>query len=178
MPPLTPHHTPDPDALAPPAALVATMPTEDGPPPLGAVPSKASRAHTASSPPQRAPSRFTGKARHLVTGSVALGLLGTGGAAWAVDPSALEPSSPLMLAPAVTLAAQAVMALIGYLRDYGAERLEVERRRAEEAAELRRAAERRAAELDATIERMEKERDDAREAALQEALAEVRRLRG
>lgn len=176
--PILPHPPHDPDSMAPPAALVAAMPTEDGPPPLGVLASKTSPSHAASPPLERAPSRFTGKARHLVTGSVALGLLGVGGAAWAVDPSALEPSSPLMLAPAVTLAAQAVMALIGYLRDYGAERLEVERRRAEEAAELRRAAERRAAELEAVIERMEKERDDAREAALQEALAEVRRLRG
>ena len=173
--PVTPQ---DPDALAPPAVVASVRATEDGPPPPLAKLAPQAAAPLAPAPARRAPSMLVGKGRHLVTGGVSMSLLGAGGVAWALDPSTVEPSSPLMLAPAFTLAAQALMALIGYLRDYGAERMEAEKQRTADAQERAREAAAKAEALEAQIARMEKERDDEQKAKLAEALEEIKRLRG
>lgn len=170
--------TPDQEPACPPAVVALVRATEDGPPPPAVKLTPHAAPPSAPSPARRAPSMLVGKGRHAVTGGVAMSLLGVGGVAWAVDPSALEPSSPLMLAPAFTLAAQALMALIGYLRDYGAERMDAEKARTADAQERTREALGKIAALEAQVARMEKERDDEREAKLIEALEEIRRLRG
>lgn len=170
--------TPGPDLATPPAVVAVARPAEDGPAP----PTLKLTPHAAPSstpaPARRAPSMLVGKHRHAVTGGVAMSLLGVGGVAWAIDPSALEPSSPLMIAPVLTLAFQALMALIGYLRDYGAERLEAEKARTADAQERTREALGKLAHAEAQVARMEKERDDERAAKLAEALDEIKRLRG
>jgi phytoene dehydrogenase-like protein len=89
----------------------------------------------------------------------------------------LDASSPLMIAPVLTLAAQAVMALIGYLRDYGAERLEAERARAAEALEGRRVAQAEAAALREELRRREEREDAEKEARYLKALEELEELR-
>ena len=161
-----------PDIYPPPAAIVAAAPVEMLPPPLSA-------PKSSPSVPRPAPARsvLTGKARHVVTGASALTMLGVGGAAWAADPASLDASSPLMIAPVLTLAAQAVMALIGYLRDYGAERLEAERARAAEALEGRRVAQAEAAALREELRRREEREDAEREARYLKALEELEELR-
>jgi hypothetical protein len=181
--------TPDPDTY-PSASIVAPCRDEDAPPPMpllsGGQPTPPHRLHTPRPP---AHSLLTGKGRHVVTGGTAVAFLGMGGVAYALDPAALDPSSPLMLAPVFTLAAQAVMALIGYLRDYGAERLEaerdrgaerleIERARVAEAREGRRVAEAEAAALREELRRREEREDAEREARYTEALEEIKRLRG
>jgi hypothetical protein len=167
-----PSSPPGPDVYAPPAAIVATVPVEVTPPPLPA-PTRP------PSVPRPAPARsmLTGKARHVVTGASALTMLGVGTSAWAVDPASLDASSPLMVAPVLTLAAQAVMALIGYLRDYGAERLEMERARTAEALEGRRVAQAEAAALREELHRREEREAAEREARYLAAMEELEELR-
>jgi len=172
-----PHTTPDPGAATTPPAIVATVP-DGGTPPLP--PLLTPQPHPRAPAPARgAPSMLVGKGRHIVTGGAALGVLGVEGAAWALDPAALS-TAPEMLAlgPLAILASQIIMALLGYLRDYGKERLDAERRRTEDALERLRISEGRAVTLEARIALLEKEQDDAREALLTKALAELERLRG
>jgi hypothetical protein len=127
----------------------------------------------------------TGRNRHMVTLGTALGMLGLGGGAYAMDPTSAAGGEVLMVAPIVTLGAQAVMALIGYLRDYGKEKLDGERQRTLEAIARAEKAEQRAAELEAEIKRRDAREDEAREAenkrlreqveALMQARAEPRK---
>lgn len=171
--------TPDPDIYSPRVQIVATQPTDDAPPPpFGGMPQPTPPTPPKVVKPAASASMLTSKSRHVVTGGAALTMLGMGGVAWAADPSSVDPSSPLMLAPVATLAAQAVMALIGYLRDYGAERLEAERARVAEAQEARRLALAEAAALREELRRRDEREDAEREARLAEALEEIKRLRG
>lgn len=167
-----PSSPPGPDVYAPPAAIVASAPVEVTPPPLHA-------PKSSPSVPRPAPVRgvLAGKTRHVVTGGAALTMLGVGGAAWAADPASLDASSPLMIAPALTLAAQAIMALIAYLRDYGAERLEAERTRTAEALEARRVAQAEAAALREELRRREEREDAEKEARYLKAMQELEELR-
>ena len=170
MPPLypVPHSTPDPEATTTPPAIVAEQPIGSVPPPLPMVRRAAiAPLPRAVTPP---PSLWVSKGRHLVVGGVSLSWLGIGSTAYAMDSNgaALE---TMAYGGAATLAMQAIMGLIGYLRDYGKERLDAANLRAEK-------AETRVAELEAEVRRREEREDAAREAALQDALAEIKRLRG
>lgn len=160
-------------APAPTLSLPLPPPTASGAPPTATPPFAPSLAD--ASP--RVPSFYTGKSRHLVTGGLSVLGLGYGGVAYSMDPAhGLDPTSPLVLAPVLTLAGQALMALIGYLRDYGAEKMEAEKQRTSEAQRRAEAAEAHARQLQEEIARRDAREDEAREAENRRLLARIEKM--
>lgn len=144
---------------APPLVILTTRPS----PAMIAPPDPAPPISTPAQGSQRADRHLlTGRNRHLVTFCLALSTLGVGGGAYAMDPSAAG-GDTLLVAPIVTLGAQAVMALVGYLRDYGKDKLDAEKQRTLEANARAEKAEARIANLEAELRRIDAERDKQRE---------------
>ena len=162
MPPL-PHTTPDPDLHTPPAAIVAVQPIGDEPPPLPLPPRGGGPAPVASLP--------------VSPRKVGPNLLGLGALATFVGLPAVANATDLTQLPpelgAWGLVAYGLVRVVQELLVWRRENAQDTHAR-EEAARLRSEV----AALREEVRRRDEREDAAREAALQDALAEVKRLRG
>lgn len=160
---------------------------EQGPPPIILTPRPAPtlvappnpdppQAHHAAPSAQTKAPFSTGRNRHLVTLGSVFTMLGISGGAYAMDGGGGVSSEVLMVAPAVTLAGQAVMALLGYLRDYGKDKLDAEKQRTQEALARAEKEAQRCAELQAEIARRDAREDEKREAENQRLREQVEAL--
>ena len=163
MPPLIPHTTPDPGLHQPPAAIVAVQPLGDEPPPLPLPLRGGGPAPVASLP---APTRKVGP-----------NVLGIGALATFVGLPAVANATDLTQLPpelgAWGLVAYGLVRVVQELLVWRRENAQDTHAR-EEAARLRLEV----AALREEVRRRDEREDAAREAALQDALAEVKRLRG
>lgn len=157
----TPHSTPDPDATREPPAIVATVPDGSVPLPL----------------PERAPAPTVTPAALPVPRRVGPNIVGIGALVGLVGAPAIANATDLAQIPpelgAWGLVAYGFVRVVQELLVWRRENAQDTAAR-EEAARLRVEV----ASLQAEIKRREEREDAAREAALQEALSEVKRLRG
>lgn len=117
------------------------------------------------------------KTRHAWSGGTALASLLVGGGAYAMDPAqGLDIASPLVFGPIATLGVQLIKSLIDTWRDYGADKLDAERARAEAALQREAVAQAQIKELQAEIARRDKRDDEAREAELDRLRAMIEKM--
>lgn len=157
-----PHSTPDPDTATTPPAIIATVPDGDAPPPLpGRTPPRAGSPVAALPVPRR----------------VGPNLVGIGALVGLVGAPAVASATDLAQIPAELgtwgLVAYGLVRVVQELLVWRRENAQDTTAR-EEAARLRVEV----ASLRDELRRIEEREDAAREQALQDALAEVRRLRG